>query len=333
MSNYSGVTLGNLDDIFSVQPKVITDVYVSKLHPFKDHPFRVEDDEAMDELVESIKENGVLEPPIVRRDPLGYEILSGHRRKRACEIIGLEKIPVHIIDADDDEAAIFMVDANLRREVIRPSEKAWAYRIKNDAIKHQGKSGGLSVEQMAAEGNDSKTQIKRYIRLTYLTKELLDLVDEGMLGISAAVELSFLKEGEQEYLYSLIQAGEWNPSLNEAQLLKRASQESSGVLDRDRIEILLGIIEEPEVSECEYHKNLEDSEEHSDFVELDGAGDNLEKEKTVSFEVDTDQDVTADIVLPYKKIKRYYKPQMTRGEMEELIYALLEDELNREKLG
>ena len=340
MSNYSGVTLGNLDDIFSVQPKVITDVYVSKLHPFKDHPFRVDDDEAMDELVESIKENGVLEPPIVRRDPLGYEILSGHRRKRACEIIGLEKIPVHIIDADDDEAAIFMVDANLRREVIRPSEKAWAYRIKNDAIKHQGKSGGLSVEQMAAEGNDSKTQIKRYIRLTYLTKELLDLVDEGMLGISAAVELSFLKESEQEHLYSLIQAGEWNPSLNEAQILKKASQESSEVIDQNRVEILLGIKEDPEehVADMEFYEapeyettNIDNTVMLPDFVEPNGEDEAGEKEIKFNRVADLERNITTDIVLPYKKLKHYFPDDWTEKEKKDLIFALLDNWLVQEK--
>lgn len=225
--NVSKINLGDVGAFFSVKPEEIIQVDITKLHSFKDHPFRVREDNDMDDLVKSIRENGVLEPAIVRKDKSGYELLSGHRRKRACEIIGLEQMPVRVVDASDDEATVYMVDANLRREIILPSEKAKAYRMKHEALKHQGKETGeiLSIEQLSSDSGDSASQIKRYIRLTYLTDELLDMVDNGEIPFSVAATISFLDAKSQRDLFELLQEGYPAPSGVQAENLKKLSQQ------------------------------------------------------------------------------------------------------------
>ena len=195
------IKINSFADIVGGDDTVITDVPIRDLHTFKDHPFRVLDDEKMDETVESIREYGVLIPGIVRpRQGGGFEIIAGHRRKRACEIIGLETMPVVIRNYTDDEAVVAMVDSNIQREDILPSEKARAYRLKFEAVKHQGKEGGRSYDQIGEAAGDSAKTVQRYIALSNLSDELLERVDSKQIPIRAGIELSFLPEIEQAWV-------------------------------------------------------------------------------------------------------------------------------------
>lgn len=195
------IKINTFADIVGGDDTVITDVPIRDLHTFKDHPFRVIDDEKMDETVESIREYGVLIPGIVRpRQGGGFEIIAGHRRKRACEIIGLETMPVVIRNYTDDEAVVAMVDSNIQREDILPSEKARAYRLKFEAVKHQGKEGGRSYDQIGEAAGDSAKTVQRYIALSNLSDELLERVDSKQIPIRAGIELSFLPEIEQAWV-------------------------------------------------------------------------------------------------------------------------------------
>lgn len=220
----------------------IQEIPLSELHPFEGHPFRVVDDEDMKKTVESIREYGVLTPAIVRPDPYGgYEILSGHRRHHASELAGKETMPVIVRDMDDDAAIIFMVDANLQRETILPSERAYAYRMKLDAIKHQGKitssqlgmkSAGIqSLDVIGEQMGTSRNQIHRFIRLTELIPQLLDMVDEKKLAFNPAVEISYLTREEQQNLLEAMDYAQATPSLSQAQRLKKMSQEGTCTLD------------------------------------------------------------------------------------------------------
>lgn len=233
----------SFDSLFGIpkesEQHIITMVPLEELFPYAQHPFRVLDDAKMDELVESIRENGVLEPALVRPRTLGgYEIISGHRRKRACEKAGLEEMPVIIRELTDDESAILMVDSNNQREELLYSEKAWAYRIKYDALKHQGKKfSESSAEQLGKENNKSGRQIKRYIRLTYLQEDLLDLVDQKKIAFRAAENLSFLTETEQNILLEAILEHKVYPNIDTAEKLKQMS----GAVSIEGIEeVLLG---------------------------------------------------------------------------------------------
>ena len=209
-STAKNIKFESIADLFGTprefDENTISMVPLKNLYTFENHPYRVLDDEKMMELVESINENGVLEPAIVRLRALGgYEIISGHRRKRACELAGLDEMPVFVKNLSDDDAAIMMVDANNQREELLYSEKAWAYRIKYEAMKHQGKTSlGSSSEQLGKQNGKSGRQIHRYIRLTYLQEELLDLVDRKKITFKAAEKLSFLNEKEQGMLVDAI---------------------------------------------------------------------------------------------------------------------------------
>ena len=209
-STAKNIKFESIADLFGTprefDENTISMVPLKNLYTFENHPYRVLDDEKMMELVESIKENGVLEPAIVRLRALGgYEIISGHRRKRACELAGMDEMPVFVKNLSDDDAAIMMVDANNQREELLYSEKAWAYRIKYEAMKHQGKTSlGSSSEQLGKQNGKSGRQIHRYIRLTYLQEELLDLVDRKKITFKAADKLSFLNEKEQGMLVDAI---------------------------------------------------------------------------------------------------------------------------------
>ena len=209
-STAKNIKFESIADLFGTprefDENTISMVPLKNLYTFENHPYRVLDDEKMMELVESIKENGVLEPAIVRLRALGgYEIISGHRRKRACELAGMDEMPVFVKNLSDDDAAIMMVDANNQREELLYSEKAWAYRIKYEAMKHQGKSSlGNTSEQLGNETGKSIRQIQRYVRLTYLQEELLDLVDRKKITFKAAEKLSFLNEKEQGMLMDAI---------------------------------------------------------------------------------------------------------------------------------
>ena len=236
------VSLNKYDDIFSTEQsraedrlEKVREIPLAELHPFKNHPFKVLDDESMQRTVESIARFGVLSPAIARPSPDGgYELVAGHRRHHACELVGMETMPVIVRDLDDDAATILMVDSNLQRETILPSERAFAYKMKLEAIKHQGMRSDLtstqvaqklSVQQVGDEAGVSKDTVRRFIRLTELIPELLDMVDQKQIAFNPAVELSFLKPEEQKQLLEAMDYAQATPSLSQAQRLKKYSQE------------------------------------------------------------------------------------------------------------
>lgn len=240
------VSLSSYDDIFSTdqsradaQREQVQEIPLSELHPFEGHPFRVVDDEEMEKTVESIKEYGVLTPAIARPDPDGgYEIISGHRRHHASELAGKETMPVIVREMDDDAAIILMVDSNLQREQLLPSERAFAYRMKMDAIKHQGKttspqvaSKSRSDDEVGQKEGISGDTVRRYIRLTELVPQLLDMVDTGQIKFNPAVELSYLAREEQEQFIEAMDYAQAAPSLSQAQRIKKLAQSGECTLD------------------------------------------------------------------------------------------------------
>ena len=268
-------------------------VHLSELHPFKDHPFRVVDDDRMMETVESVKEYGVLVPLIVRpMDEGGYEIVSGHRRKRACELAGIDEIPVIVRNLDDDEAVIIMVDANLQRENILPSERAKAYQMKIDAIRRKaGRPAKGNVSQVgtdlpradeivAQEAGTSRNQVQRFIRLNNLEPSLLDRVDHGELAFTPAVELSYLKPQEQQWFQAALETTQQTPSLSQAQRLKKASKE--GTLSEEGI--------------------LEIMSENKQTIPIKGS-----------------------IIIPRSKLAKYFPRSYTNDQMELVIFKLLDN--------
>lgn len=279
------------EDLEVEMKDTIKEIPLGELHPFPDHPFGVRDDEAMEQTVESIKEYGVLVPAIARsRENGGYEIIAGHRRKHACEIVGLKTMPVIVRDIDRNTATIVMVDSNLQRENILPSEKAKAYKMKLEAIKRQGARSDLtsvqvgqklpnktSRELIAENSSDSATQIQRYIRLNELQPELQHLVDEGKIGMTPAVEISYLKPDEQKILIETIDSEQATPSFSQAQRMRRLSQE--GKLNDDAV---LGIM--------------------------------MEQKKPENW----------DLKLPMEKIRKFFPRSYTPQRMEETIIKLLE---------
>ena len=274
--------------------ETIKDIPLGELHPFPDHPFGVRDDEAMEQTVESIREYGVLVPAIARpREDGGYELIAGHRRKHACELAGLMTMPVIVRDIDRNTATIMMVDSNLQRENILPSERAKAYKMKLEAIKRQGKRHDLtstqpvqklSVEQVAEEAGTSREQIRRYIRLNELEPELMQLVDEGKIRMTPAVEISYLKPDEQKLLIETIDSEQATPSFSQAQRMRRLSQE--GKLNDDAV---LDIM--------------------------------MEQKKPENW----------DLKLPMDKIRKYCPRSYTPQRMEETIIKLLEMWMKQQK--
>lgn len=268
--------------------ETIKEIPLDELHPFPDHPFGVRDDEAMEQTVESIREYGILVPAIVRpREEGGYELIAGHRRKHACEIAGIKTMPVIVRDIDRNAAVIIMVDSNLQRENILPSEKAKAYKMKLEAIKRQGArhdltstqvAQKLSVEKVAEEAGTSKDQIRRFIRLNELEPQLMQMVDEGKIGMTPAVEISYLKPDEQKLLIETIDSEQATPSFSQAQRMKRLSQE--GKLNDDA---MLGIM--------------------------------MEQKKSENW----------DLKLPMDRIRKYFPRSYTPQRMEETIIKLLEN--------
>lgn len=266
----------------------ISNIELSKLKPFEDHPFSIRDDEAMQQTVESVREYGVLVPAIARPLEDGtYELISGHRRKHACELAGLTTMPVIVRNVDQNTATIIMVDSNLQRENILPSERAKAYKMKLEAIKRQGARNDLTSsqvetklradERVAQESGESRAQVQRYIRLTELAPELQNMVDEGKIGMTPAVELSYLKPDEQKLLIDTIDSEQATPSLSQAQRMKKLSQE--GKLNDDT---MLGIM--------------------------------MEQKKPENW----------ILSLPMDKIKKYFPRSYTPQRMEETIIKLLE---------
>lgn len=239
----ANVSLTSYDDIFGPEETYerVQEITLEELHPFKNHPFKVIDDEAMLRTVESVARYGVLAPAIARpRAEGGYELVAGHRRHHASELAGKETMPVIVRELDDDAAVILMVDSNLQRERILPSERAFAYKMKMDAIRHQGSRSDLtsgqvvqklSLEQIAEGTGESYKQVQRYIRLTELIPELLKMVDEGIIKFNPAVELSFLKKEEQENFIEAMDYSQNTPSLSQAQRLKKLSQDGKCTLE------------------------------------------------------------------------------------------------------
>ena len=304
-SSAKNISLTSLDDLFSTEEERSKDVVgsivnipLSQLHDFPNHPFKVRDDDKMQETVESVKAYGVLVPAIVRQRPDGeYEIVAGHRRKRASELAGLSELPAIVRDLDDDAATIIMVDSNLQRENILPSERAQAYKMKLEAIKRragrpskensvqvgQNFDGKTSRELVAEKSPDSPTQIQRYIRLTELQPELQEMVDSGKMAMTPAVELSYLKPEEQSLLLETIESEQATPSLSQAQRIKKLSQ--SGELNEDSI---LGIMAEQKKPE-----------------------------------------LSSNITLSGDKLKKYFPKSYTPAQIENTIFKLLDSWLRK----
>ena len=272
----------------------IENIPLAQLHDFPNHPFKVRDDEKMEETVESVKAYGVLVPAIVRQRPDGeYEIVSGHRRKRASELAGLSELPAIIRDLDDDTATIIMVDSNLQRENILPSERAAAYKLKLEAIKRQGSRRDLTSPQVAAKfrADDevakgtgvSGDTVRRYIRLTELQPELQEMVDTGKIAMTPAVEISYLKPKEQELLLETIDSEQATPSLSQAQRMKKLSQ--VGGLNEDTMLSIMSEQKKPELS--------------------------------------------SNITLPGEKLKKYFPKSYTPAQIENTIFKLLDSWLQR----
>lgn len=247
----SDFTLPTLDDLFTTQAERddaklerVKNIPLDKLHPFKNHPFKILNNEEMERMIESIRKVGTITPALARPLPDGgCELISGHRRLAACQVLGIETMPVIVREMSDDEAVIAMVDANLQRETILPSEKAFAYKMKLEAIKHQGVTSRqvgeklLSVTQVSKDSDDSERQIQRYIRLTYLIPELLSMVDDNKIAFNPAVEISYLDRDEQLTLLDAINMNDCTPSHAQSIRLKKMSQD--GLLTADAIYAIL----------------------------------------------------------------------------------------------
>lgn len=229
LTGYEELFMSTEERLDVKKPKVEA-IPLAALTPFRNHPFKVKEDKEMAQLMRSIADAGVLSPALARPLPDGdYELISGHRRLAACKALGMDTMPVIVRDLTDEEAVITMVDSNLQREHILPSEKAFAYKMKYDALKHQGTSSQLGTklrtdELLAQNSSDSRNQIQRYIRLTHLIPDILKLVDEGKIALTPAVELSYLQPSEQEMLFSVMDSDEVTPSLSQARRLRRMSE-------------------------------------------------------------------------------------------------------------
>ena len=300
-SSGRNISLTSLDDIFASEesrkhggPEQVQHLPLSELVPFKDHPFRVVDDEKMMETVESVKQFGVLVPIIARPIEDGlYEIVSGHRRKRACELAGIDEIPVIVRDLDDDEATIIMVDSNLQRENILPSERAKAYQMKMEALSHQGERRDLTSSQLgtklpradeivAQDAGTSRNQVQRFIRLNSLEQPLMDKVDNGELAFTPAVELSYLKPEEQEWVHEALETTQQTPSLSQAQRIKQESKEGK-----------------------------------------------LTAESVMNIMAEEKKPMYNSVTLSYDTLKKYFPRSYTAKQMEKVILKLLDNWLKR----
>ena len=303
-SSARNIELKSVDDLFATeeiredaQREKVQNIPLGELHPFKNHPFKVKDDAAMKDTVDSVREYGVLVPAIARPDPVGgYELIAGHRRHHASELAGKETMPVIIRDLDDDAATIIMVDSNLQREELLPSERAFAYKMKLEALKHQGARTDLTSvqlgqklsarDQVAKAAGESAIQIQRFIRLTELIPELLDMVDEHKIALNPAVELSHLKKEEQTLLLEAMDSEQATPSLSQAQRLKKFSQQK--MLSLDVIRAVMS-----------------------------------EEKKT-----DLDR-----VTLKYETLRRYFPKSYTPKQMEDTIIKLLEGWCKKRQLS
>ena len=259
----SDFTLPTLDDLFTTQAERddaklerVKNIPLDELHPFKNHPFKILNNEEMERMIESIRKVGTITPALARPLPDGgYELISGHRRLAACQVLGIETMPVIVREMSDDEAVIAMVDANRQRETVLPSEKAFAFKMKRDALNHQGITSPqvgeklLTVEKIGADSGDSKNQVLRYIRLTYLIPELLAMVDNGKIAFNPAVEISYLSKDEQRILLDAMNLNDCTPSHAQSIRLKKLSQEGS--LDS---QIIYGVMSEEKPNQKEQIK-------------------------------------------------------------------------------
>lgn len=310
------VSLQSYDDIFSTEEdrqdaklEKIQQIPLEELHPFKNHPFKVIEDESMLRTVESIAQFGVLSPAIARpREEGGYELVAGHRRHHASMLAGLETMPVIVRDLDDDAATILMVDSNLQRETILPSERAWAYRMKLEAMKHQGKRNDLTSDQigqkltnrdlLAKEVGQSSMQVQRFIRLTYLIPELLEKVDKKELAFNPAVELSYLSEEQQRNFLEAMDYSQATPSLSQAQRIKKLAQ------------------------------NPDDSDGDDDD---DGVSGGCTLENMCSIMEEVKKEPANHVTLKTDVLSRYFPKSFTPKQMEETIIKLL-DQWQKKKL-
>ena len=260
----SDFTLTTLDDLFTTQEmrdeaklEKVQNIPLEDLQPFENHPYKVADDEEMKQMIESIERVGTISPALARPLDNGkYELISGHRRLAACKALGLETMPVIVRDMSDDEAVITMADANLQRETILPSEKAFAYKMKMEALKHQGRTSGQVVQKWSRENisdTESGRQVQRFIRLTELIPQLLEMVDEKKIAFNIGVELSYLQKDEQKDLLDTIESEDCTPSLSQAQRMKKLSQ--SGELNMD---VIFGIMTEEKANQKEQVRFMEE---------------------------------------------------------------------------
>lgn len=268
------VEISGLDEIFQIKvrnEKGITEVSINQLHTFHKHPFRVVDDENMDELVKSIQERGILNPGIVRpRKGGGYEIISGHRRKRALEIAGMDKMPVYIRDYSDEEAVIVMIDSNIQRENVLPSEKAYAYKMKYDAMKHQGrKSSGLTLKELGKDAGESWKTVQRYIWLSRLIEPLMDMIDQKKLGLSQGIDLSGLSEKEQNIVFRRLSSSKRKLSIKKSDQIKQLA--SAEQLTEETLNLIFEEKREPEKQDLDMkhlRQFFSDSYSDEEIVEI-----------------------------------------------------------------
>ena len=336
LKNRESIALSSLDDIFSTQEERsarehVQMIRLQELHPFEGHPFSVRDDAEMESLVKSVKEYGVVTPLIVRPDPYGgYEVISGHRRLRASELAGVEEAPVIIRDMDDDDAIIFMVDANLQRENIPPCEKGLAYRMKLEAIKHQGRRRDLekghtssqvgmklqALDEIGKSVGESRNQIHRYIRLTELIPELQQKVDDKMLAFNPAVEISYLSKAEQQEFLEAMELSQSSPSLSQAQRLKKLSQ--SGSLDKDQLQEIMA------------EDKSFNSEKMRDGVTARGVKEKANEIRLATKEDGSPASIGDTEAFSWEMIRKYFPQNYTTKQMQETILRLL-DQWQRKK--
>ena len=323
-------SLSSYDDIFSTeesrqeeQREQVQQIPIGELFPFKNHPFKVLDDDSMSDTVESVKQYGVLSPLIARPRPKGgYEIISGHRRQHAAELAGLETLPVIVRQMDDDAAIILMVDSNLQREHILPSERAFAYKMKLDAMKNQGTRSDLtstqlvsklrSNEKLGAENNQSRETVRRFIRLTYLVSQLLDMVDQKQISLNPAVELSYLNEEQQKAFIEAMDATQNAPSFSQAKKLRKLAEE--GHLSSDSAYVIMNEVKKDELDKVVikndtlrkyFPENSTPREMQEQIVGL------LEKNKSTQ------------LVFANDALKKYFPKGYTPEQMENIVVRLL----------
>ena len=337
-SSAKKIELASVDDLFSTEEgrqdaklEKIQEIPLSELHPFKNHPFKVKDDEAMMETADSIKQYGVLVPAIARPDPEGgYELVAGHRRHRASELAEKETMPVIVRDLDDDAATIIMVDSNLQRESLLPSERAFAYKMKLDALKRQGARSDLTSSQVGMklqaldivgqEAGDSRNQVHRFIRLTNLIPELLDMVDEKKISFNPAVELSYLDENQQRDFLEAMSDTQNAPSLSQAQRLKKLAQEGHFSYD-----VAFAVMGEPKKDELD--KVVIKNDTLRKYFPESSTPREME-EKIIGL---LEESKAEKIVFRSDALKKYFPSSYSSKQIEDSIIKLLDQRLKKRK--